>query len=298
MASIDQISAFISVYETRGYSAAAKQLSKSRTTVRELVMTLEDQLDLVLFEVDGRKVEPTADANKLHFQAKLLQSHLASFNELVDSIHAKEEASLTILYDPMLNPDMLVELTADLCQKFPLLKLDWQIDCWTNAMKKVASGEANLALMPNKKGSFSALTVDMKLLGFQEYGCYTSTNGPLSEMKDVDKLALRQVPQVLHQNILRNDENVEYMRISANYIAVTSNDEVCRTVAKVGWALIPHCYAKQYVDMGMIKPFTTNVILNDYKMSIAAYYAPAITRGPVMAHILKYLPHLAAKYFI
>ncbi len=297
MASIDQINAFISVYETKGYSAAAKQLNKSRTTVRELVMTLEDQLDLVLFEVDGRKVVPTVDANKLHFQAKLLQSHLASFNELVDTIHAREEASFTILYDPMLNPEVIAEITAELSQKFPRLKIDWQMDGWSSAMQKIASGEANLAFMPNKKSSFSVLKVDVKLLGFQRYGFYTSATGPLSEMTKVTKLALRQTPQVLHQNILRNDENLEYMRISANYIAVMNNDEVCRTLAKVGWALVPHCFAKQYVDMGIIKPFTTEILLNEYKMSIAAYFAPAITRGPVMAHLLDQLPKIAASYF-
>ncbi|MCE2571130.1 LysR family transcriptional regulator [Motilimonas eburnea] len=297
MASIDQINAFIAVYETKGYSPAAKQLNKSRTTVRELVMTLEDQLALVLFEVDGRKVIPTVDAQKLHFQAKLLQSHLASFNELVDSIHAQEEASFTILYDPMLNPALIVELTAELSQTFPRLKLDWQVDDWNSAMKKVASGEVDFAFMPNKKSSFSAIKIDVKFLGFQSYGFYTSATGLLSENAMIDKLILRQEPQVLHQNIVRNDENVEYMRISANYIAVMNNDELCRTLAKVGWGLVPHCYAKPYVDMGLIKPFTTNLLLNEYKMSIAAYYAPAITRGPVMAHVLNILPELAAKYY-
>ncbi|SKA60901.1 helix-turn-helix domain-containing protein [Enterovibrio nigricans] len=55
MHTIEQLTAFISVYEKGSYSAAAAALGKSRTTVREHVMAYEDTLGYSLFVIEGKK---------------------------------------------------------------------------------------------------------------------------------------------------------------------------------------------------------------------------------------------------
>ena len=296
MASIDQINAFIAVYETQGYSAAARQLNKSRTTVRELILTLEDQLNIQLFEIDGRKVIASKEAEKLHFHAKLLQIQMSLFHDLVETLHVYQEEQITLYYDPMLSSDFMADLSLRLNQKFPLLKLKWQRGDWQTSLSETAKSVSCISFLPNKKRSFPESNIELKLLGFQNYHFYTAKGGPLTQLEVVDKSHLRNHTQVLHHNIINHDHG-DYMRLSAHYISVETNDDICRLIAKFGWAIVPDSFAAPYVAQGLIEVFTPDVIVNDYKMSVAAYFCSAINRGPAMSYLLDLLPELATTYF-
>ncbi|MEF1193146.1 LysR family transcriptional regulator, partial [Vibrio parahaemolyticus] len=64
--SLEQLLAFVAVYEQLSFSKAAVKLNKHRTTIGQVITNLEDLLAVTLFERVGRSVEPTEDARLLY----------------------------------------------------------------------------------------------------------------------------------------------------------------------------------------------------------------------------------------
>lgn len=296
MVSIDQINAFISVYELQGYSVAAKKLGKGRTTVRELIMTLEERLDLLLFEIEGRKVKATANADKLYPHARLLQAQLVNFSGLTESLHEGQESRVSIHYDVTLPADFMVNLTALLYKNFPYVQLSWIENSWQSGVNSVSKNESQIAFLTNKKGDTAAPLMETFFLGWNDFGIFAGKNSPLQDFTSIGKIELRNIVQLIPKSMLEEGIN-GYTRFANNYIAVNNNDQVCRLLTKLGWAILPHGDIKQYVEQGDIKQIYPNFMLNDLKISMGAYYRPEINRGPAMTYLLSLLPQLSQQYF-
>ncbi|WP_022941713.1 LysR family transcriptional regulator [Psychromonas hadalis] len=296
MVSIDQINAFIDVYEGKGYSVAAKKLGKGRTTVRELILTLEDNLELLLFEVIGRQAKATENAQRLYPHAKLLQSQLIGFSGLTASLHEVQESQLVIHSDAMLPDAFMVSLTSSLYEKFPSVELCWSQKKWQCAIDSVANNGTQIAFLANKKHSFIDPHIKACFLGFNDFALFAGKYSPLCLLEHIDKLDLRNNVQLIPQSMLEGDIN-GYIRFANNHISVSSNDEVCRLLMQLGWAILPTVNAVPYVQRGEIKKIRPDFMFNDLKMSMATYYRPAINRGPAMTYLLSLLPKLSQEFF-
>jgi DNA-binding transcriptional LysR family regulator len=297
MPSKEQLNAFVEVYETQSYSVAARKLNKGRTTVRELVITLEEKMDLALFTIEGRKLVASQDARKLYFHAKLLHQQLMIFEDLALTVHEKQEDHITFYYDPMLANDFMVEMTCLLQQKFPHVHLNWQLKSWQEAMDLVVENVTHVAFFPNKNRSFPDLKIEFTLLGSQKFDIYCGTDSDLRKLSRITQLHLRNTTQILPDNIL-NSGVIEYVRLATQYIAVQSNDDVCRLVEHMGWALLPESHALPYVKQKRIIKLQPDFLLNPMHISMSSYYSPALTRGPALSYLLELLSPLAKKYFI
>ena len=296
MPSVEQINAFVEVYEAQSYSVAARRLNKGRTTVRELVITLQDQMNLVLFTIEGKKLVASQEARKLYFHAKLLHQQLMIFEDLALTAQQKQEDQITLCYDTMLPNDFMVEITSLLQQKFPHVHLHWQLRTWLEAIELIASDEACVTFFPVRKSTVPDLKVQVSLLGSQKFYIYCGVKSELGKLPRVTQLHLRNTTQILPENILNSDLK-EYVRFATKYIAVQSNDDVCRLVEHVGWALLPESHALPYVEQGKIVRIQPDFLLNAVQISMSSFYSPALTRGPALSSLLELLPQLAKKYF-
>lgn len=291
MPSVEQINAFVEVYEAQSYSVAARRLNKARTTVRELVITLEDQMNLTLFTTQGKKLVASQDACKLYFYAKLLHQQLMMFEDLALTAHQKQEEQITLCYDPMLPNDFMVEMTSLLQQKFPHVHLHWQLRTWLEAVELMTANVTHVSFFPVRKNSVPDLQVQVSMLGSQKFYIYCGVNNELTKLSRVTQLHLRNTTQILPENILNSDLK-EYVRFATKYIAVQSNDDVCRLVERIGWALLPESQALPYVEQGKIIRLQPDFLLNALQISMSSFYSPALS------YLLELLPSLAKKYFV
>lgn len=86
---VHHLTIFVAVYRLRSFSRASESLGLSQPTVTEHVKNLEAELGRRLFDRTGRKVFPTADAEKLHGQAVQV---LDAMQKLYDGINRDEQA--------------------------------------------------------------------------------------------------------------------------------------------------------------------------------------------------------------
>lgn len=299
MPSINQINAFVAVYELNSYSAAARQLNKGRTTVRELILTLEEQMHVALFVVDKKQVIATEKARVLYFHAKLLQSQLVLFDEMTSSLLLDQEEQITLCYDAMLPVQFVSNLSVLLQQKFPSLNLIWKAKTWSEAMKLVAENINFIAFYPLKVKPFANIKIEGSVLGAVKLGIYAGKNSTLSAKKLITRLELRSHRQLLTHSFLETGVN-DYLRYSARYLAVENNTEICKLLENLdedAWSLLPEKHAAEYVNKGTLVQLEADFLWNDLHLNFIAYNNKSARRSPTIKYLLSVLPQLAKAYF-
>ncbi|MGH8130610.1 MAG: LysR family transcriptional regulator [Steroidobacteraceae bacterium] len=94
--SLEQWRALIAVVEAGGYAQAGDQIHKSQSTVSYAVQKIEQQLDVKLFEIRGRKAELTPAGQVLYRRAQLLLERAASLERGAKSFAAGWEPEVRI----------------------------------------------------------------------------------------------------------------------------------------------------------------------------------------------------------
>ena len=94
--SLEQWRALVAVVEAGGYAQAAEQIHKTQSTVSYAVQKIEQQLDVKLFEIRGRKAELTPAGQVLYRRAQLLLERAASLERGAQSFRAGWEPEVRI----------------------------------------------------------------------------------------------------------------------------------------------------------------------------------------------------------
>jgi DNA-binding transcriptional LysR family regulator len=94
--SLEQWRALVAVVEAGGYAQAAEQIHKTQSTVSYAVQKIEQQLDVKLFEIRGRKAELTPPGQVLYRRAQLLLERAASLERGAASFAAGWEPEVRI----------------------------------------------------------------------------------------------------------------------------------------------------------------------------------------------------------
>ncbi len=94
--SLEQWRALVAVVEAGGYAQAAGQIHKTQSTVSYAVQKIEQQLDVKLFEIKGRKAVLTPAGQVLYRRAQLLLERAASLERGAQSFAAGWEPEVRI----------------------------------------------------------------------------------------------------------------------------------------------------------------------------------------------------------
>ena len=94
--SLEQWRALVAVVEAGGYAQAAGQIHKTQSTVSYAVQKIEQQLDVKLFEIHGRKAVLTPAGQVLYRRAQLLLERASSLERGAQSFAAGWEPEVRI----------------------------------------------------------------------------------------------------------------------------------------------------------------------------------------------------------
>ncbi len=102
--SIEQLLAFVTVYEQLSFSKAAVKLNKHRTTIGQVITNLEDHLAVNLLKKEvGRSVkEPTDDGHLLYHYAKQTIEQARTFDKVALSLSYGGLENITIAYSSVI----------------------------------------------------------------------------------------------------------------------------------------------------------------------------------------------------
>lgn len=121
---IDQWLVLKTVVEENGFSAAAKVLNRSQSTISYAITKLQSQLNVQLISVEGKRCELTPAGRNLLQRAYPLLSDFANLEQTAGYLADGIEANITLSVDSIFPKDILFTAITRFSQRFPLTQVD------------------------------------------------------------------------------------------------------------------------------------------------------------------------------
>lgn len=184
---------FVQVVEQGGFSAAAKVLSSTQSTVSKAVRKLEDELGVVLLQRSSTRSDLTDEGKAVYDKAVQL---LAASDELrmdLDELKGLRRGRLAIGLPKMGTSTLLADALATYQLKYPLIELDLKIASIPELLRQLSDSELEIAALfePANDSLCFRLVLDDELM------VLLPASHPFSSRSSIDLRALQGVPLFL-----------------------------------------------------------------------------------------------------
>ncbi|MCT7941930.1 MULTISPECIES: LysR family transcriptional regulator [Shewanella] len=237
--SLEQLLAFVTVYEQKAFSKAAVKLDKHRTTIGQVITNLEDQLAITLFERIGRSVEPTEDATLLYHYAKQAIEQTRTFDRVALSLSFGGLESITFAYASFIPQDVLVQIRKQLMQDFPSMNVNWLVRTKPEIKQSIQDGSIHFGLV-NVFTSKVINSLSSSLLHNMGFVPFTGVDTELAKLPPSETfITMKSSKQFVLKSML-DDDMASRVIISSNYEVVDQQTLIVQMVQEgLGWALLP-----------------------------------------------------------
>lgn len=294
MFTLEQIQCFNQVYVTNSYSQAGRILGKTRTTVREQIVALEDSTGLVLFELEGKRLMPTQAAEAIYERTVHLAKHARDLKETLLSMHDSTLTELVVCYDPLVPVDLLTSIHVALSMHYPKLNVQFLERIREKAFVEVKQGKAQIALMASENLIATSHELDVINLGTMRFSAYLSKQHPLAKEKSVSLNDLRLVKQYMTESAASGGLGAYPM--SVNKQIITDITLLLEMAAKDGWTIIPEWLASAQVKQkGLIK-LEIEEVLQSQPHNLCAFFPIHYRSDEQLREIAKTVCQLSKKY--
>ncbi|WP_199102844.1 LysR family transcriptional regulator [Aquitalea sp. ASV11] len=184
--SLDAIAAFSAAAELGSFSAAARRLGKSQSTISEAIANLEIDLGVSLFERSGRQPVLTPAGQQLLSHARQLLEAGDALSRVAGLLAGGLEPRLTIVLSDTFQSESLEQMLRLFEQQFPALELETLVAEKEDVIDLVESGRAQL-------GFVSGLARYPADIGYypmpdaSQSSLYVSSNHPLAGLASVSR---------------------------------------------------------------------------------------------------------------
>jgi DNA-binding transcriptional LysR family regulator len=237
--SLEQLAAFVSVYEERSFSKAGSRLGKHRTTVGQVIANLEDQVSVDLFERNTRSVDPTQDGHFLYRYAKQALEQAKTFDKVALSLSFGELDAVTVAYSSFLPHLAIALIREQLIDDFPALRVNLLVRTQEQIREGLADESIQFGIVNVTKASAMS-NIDYTMIGNMPFVPFASKYSDLASLPE-DQVydALKTTRQFVLKSLI--DEGL------ANHVVLSANhdliDQLALTIKLtqkgLGWTLMP-----------------------------------------------------------
>lgn len=290
MHTLEQLIAFVAVYEQGSYSSAARQLNKSRTTVREHIVSYEDLLGYSLFTIEGRKAVATDKAIQLYHRAKIVEKQNRLLYSQSKSLYQQHVHTINICYDVMTPSRLILGLEQLILQYNPHITVNWLHRSRKQAMELLVNNQCDFAIMPNQGQLYAEKSLTWMGVGAINIGFYAGVNSPLAKKQSLTLADLMLDIQYLTENLAALQPQFISTKVSPKVHLVSNNDLLCELLKYHGWAAMPKHYMQPWVERGELIELTLDEISNDISFGLNMFYCHGKEGVEVFSQILKWVP--------
>ncbi len=187
MASNEVLQAFVQAATLGSFSAAARKLGKSQSTISAAVAGLEIDLGFELFDRSTRKPGLTAAG---HVMLRKAEDILAANNRLemaASQLAQGLEAKLTVVISDTYQSDRFEAALSGFAARYPDLELECLIAECADLVELVQQGRAQLAFAERQDSyppDLSSATVDERT----EFAVFVHPEHPLASLAKIDQI--------------------------------------------------------------------------------------------------------------
>ncbi|ASV56730.1 MULTISPECIES: LysR family transcriptional regulator [Lelliottia] len=181
----EALSAFVETVATGSFSAAARRLRKSQSTVSTAIANLEADLGFALFDRSARQPVLTEQGEQVLGYVQSILAASARLDELAVSLTAQTEARLTFVLSDTLNPDVLEDLMIQFDKRFPHTEFECLIGEEEDVIDLLQKERAQIGLTEARDVYPTGIGV-IRLPMQTQMAIYVATNHPLAAQGRVE----------------------------------------------------------------------------------------------------------------
>ena len=144
--SLEQWAVLAAVVDQGGYAQAAAALHRSQSAVSYAVSRLQEELDLPLLAIEGRKAVLTPHGQTLLQRARGLLREISTLELLARSLKQGWEAELNLVVDAAFPREHLMKIVAELQQLCPNTQMQLSDAVLSGADEAIADGVADVVV--------------------------------------------------------------------------------------------------------------------------------------------------------
>ncbi|CAH1583479.1 LysR family transcriptional regulator [Vibrio jasicida] len=269
--SIEQLLAFVTVYEERSFSKAAAKLNKHRTTTGQVIANLEDVLAVELFERIGRKVEPTEEGNLLYHYAKSTVDQSNIFDKIALSLSYGGLEGITFAYSSVIPHGALSAIRAQLAEDFPHMRVNFLVKTKAQIEQGLNSGDIHFGLVNADKGK-GMYGKDTTFLGHIEFLPFVKKGGKLSKLPENQLLSALRTSRQFVLRAFVEDGLKDKIIVSANNEEVDQLALAIKMIqAELGWAWLPKVLSESQYVTDNLEPVKLDELKHGLRFSFSLW---------------------------
>lgn len=238
----ESLMAFVTAANTGSFSAAARQLRKSQSTISAAIANLEADLGLTLFDRRGHQPQLTADGHKalVHVQAILDASN--TLDELAVRLARRVEPRLTFVLSDMWKAAHYDPLLQAFSTRFPDIEFECLIAEDDDAVDLLQTQRAHMGVI-RAQTHYPAEITATRLQVKTEMAIFVAESHPLAQRHSITPQQLATVRQ-LYLNTYKRNERLSAQGVvwsAPSYLMLLEMAE-----QGFGWSILPRWLVEQF----------------------------------------------------
>jgi len=242
MASHEVLLAFVQAATQGSFSAAARKLGRSQSTISAAVASLEIDLNLTLFDRSSRKPGLTPAGHVVLQRAEAILAATSRLEMTASQLSQGVEAKLTVALSDTYQSDRFEAALSTFEQRYPDLELECLIAECDDLVALVQSGRAHVAFAERQDSyppDLASSTVDERT----EIALFVASGHPLTALKKVDQDVLQQHRELRLATIVNPYESRAKGRVwsAPSYLMLLEMAQ-----GGFGWAPLPRWLVERF----------------------------------------------------
>ncbi|MBJ8362972.1 LysR family transcriptional regulator [Citrobacter cronae] len=238
----EALTAFVETVSCGSFSAAARRLRKSQSTISTAIAHLEADLGFALFDRSSRHLTLTEEGKRVLGYVQAILTASERLDEAAISLSGETEARLTFVLSDTLHPDVLEELMVQFDRKFPHTEFECLIGEDEDVIDLLQKGRAQVGLIEAREDYPTDMGVTR--LPMQSWmGLYVADSHPLASQEKLQWEQLHTWRELRLNTYLESGTNVARGPVwsAPNYLLLLS-----MAVQGFGWCALPCALVEEF----------------------------------------------------
>lgn len=244
----EALTAFVETVAMGSFSAAARRLRKSQSTISTAIAHLEDDLGFALFDRSARQPVLTAQGKQVLGYVQSILAASARLDELAVSLSDETEARLTFVLSDTLHPDVLEEMLIRFDARFPHTEFECLIGEDEDVIDLLQKERAHLGLIEAREHyptDIAAIRLPMQ----SHMAIYTAATHPLAAQPHTEANALHGWRELRLNTYLEREPVLAQGPVwsAPNYLMLLS-----MAAQGFGWCALPCALVEEFAPAGTL----------------------------------------------
>lgn len=285
MLNLEQLSAFIAAADKGSFSAAARYLGKSQSSISIALNNLELGLGIRLFDRTSKYPTLTEQGQRTYTQAKTLLRQVKRIQHYAQSALNQVENSVHIALDPLVPMALIERALGKMAQAFPYTQV---------RLTKCHGDELTAAILDDKVQLGLHLAdkavpdnLDFLAISQIEWVYVCSPDSALADLAKVDQDVLMTQRQIVCESMFSNPVLKDISKLSQEVWQTSDQDDLVRLVEQgLGWSFLPKTMALEKQASGTLKIFQPDFQQSPIFYAADLLWKANVQQGPAMRYFI------------